>query len=559
MSSIIEGLSAGCIVEYLHNNQPVIAWLTEIQNQKARLLNVNKREVKLPIARILPWSGPVYPASSSRETVLSALAEHGGRREQICTDLDIMEIWSLAQGEIDRAPITWFADLVWGAWDEDRLAALGRAMLRAKTHFKFSPPDFEIFPEDVVEKRLEEMRRNEEKKRLVTEGNQFFRGLWSGRGRADGPGDEEISRRLKDILFSKIADPEADEDIPWQELTDGLPRDPHLPFLLARQWGIVSWHHNFHLDQAGYMCGNEWAEEFAGEIKEILASFPGKALQEEKTGFVSVDSESTADIDDAFAFFAQEDGFLLSLAFACPPYSWPFGSGLDQAVMNRASSIYLPEETCHMLPEELTALFSLEAGRSRPALVFDFRFSLEAELLDVRACFSWVRVEKNITYRAAEEMIVAEEDMRRAYELAEGLRSQRVDKGAVVIDQPEPETKLLASANEIEVRLCPTDAYPGAQVMVSEFMILANAAAASWAAERDIPLLYRTQDIALPEGSAGIWTDPVDVFQLVKCMGATVTDTVPRPHRGLRGSDKHGADLFLAQDRKAALDKTRAR
>jgi len=123
--------------------------------------------------------------------------------------------------------------------------------------------------------------------------------------------------------------------------------------------------------------------------------------------------------------------------------------------------------------------------------------------------------------------------MQAAYRLAEELRKRRVDRGAVVIDQPEPEARLVREQDRTRVELDPPEIYPRAQIMVSEFMILANSAVAEWASERDVPLVYRTQDIVLPEGSAGIWTDPVDVFQLVKNMGATVTDTEPRPHRGL--------------------------
>jgi len=532
LSSILKSPTPGCIVEYLQNNQPVIACVTEVQNQKARLVNINKREVKFPLARVLPWTGPVYPSSSSRETMLAALAEHNSQREQLRADLDIMDIWSLAQGEIDSARVSWFAEMIWEDWDEDHLAALGRAMLQARTHFKFNPPDFEVYPQDVVEKRLEEMRRNEERKRLVTEGNQFFRALWSKQGKAEEPQDEELRDRLKDLLLKKISDPEGAEDIPWQDLTAGLPRDSHLPFLLARLWGIVPWHYNFHLDQAGYFCGDEWSRDFASEIQGVSSSFP-EIEPEAQTEFISVDSLSTADIDDAFVFLPREDGFLLRLAFACPPYSWPFDSGLDQAVMHRASSLYLPEGTCHMLPEELTALFSLEAGKSRPALILDFRFSSDMRFLDMQPCFSWIRIKENITYAAAEERIDKEEDMGAAYRLAEELRKRRVDKGAVVIDQPEPETRLVHEQDRVRVELDPPEVYPRAQVMVSEFMILGNSAVAEWASERDVPLVYRTQDIVLPEGSAGIWTDPVDVFQLVKNMGATVTDTEPRPHRGL--------------------------
>ena len=529
-------MAAGCVVEYLQNNQPVIAWVEEIQNQKARLLNINKREMKLPAARLLPWVGPCVSPSASREEILSSLAAHNSTREQLRFELDIMDIWSMAQGEISRAEITWFADLIWTDWNHDHLAALGRAMLQARTHFKFSPPDFEVFSEEVVNERLEQMRLNEEKKRLITQGNQFFRALWSAQGNPAGsmPDDEDICARLKQILLKKIKDPEAQDDVSWSELSSGLPNDPQLPFMLARLWGIVPWHYNFLLDQSDYSCGDEWTRDFEKPIHSLLDSFSGFDPDIEDEDLLSVDSESTSDIDDAFSLVRTAAGFRLRIALACPSFLWPFGSKLDEAVMYRATSLYLPEGTCHMMPEELsTNVFSLRAGKKRPALLLDFVFSPQNELLDMHPCFSWVKVRENITYKEAEKRIDNDEDIKAAYVLAHALRQNRIQQGAVIIEQPDPELKLIDTDDGVRVELEPCIVHPRAQVMISEFMILANSMLASWGKEHDVPLIYRSQDIALPEGSAGEWTDPVDVFQLVRNMAKTVAETDPKPHRGL--------------------------
>ncbi len=534
MSTKPLNISPGWIVEYLQNNQPVIAWVLEIQNQKARLLNINKREIKLPLSRLLPWSGPSYTASSPRDSILSALAEHSNSREKLREELDVLEVWSLSQGEIDKAPVYWFSDLLWPQWEEDRLAALGRAMLQAKNHFKFVPPDFEVFTQEVVDRRLEEARLQQEKKRLISEGNQFFRSLWSGKGVDKEPADQELRDRLQKILLEKISDPESCPDVSWDELTAGLPRDQHLPFLLARLWGVVPWHYNFHLDQADYVCGETWTREFRDNIREIQDVFEAAEKEPVKQGFVSVDSASTWDIDDAFLLLPRKEGFLLRLAFACPPLAWPFESPLDEAVMHRASSLYLPEGNCHMLPPELgTDTFSLHCGEKRPALVFDLYISEQGELQEIIPCFSWVQVEENITYAEAEDRIEKETHLSRANHLARLLRQNRVKQGAIVIEQPDPEIRLFSAGKDTRVELVDSGQFPEAQVTVSEFMIMANAAIGRWAIEQDIPLMFRTQDIVLPDGGAGVWTDPVNVFQLVRSMGATVTEAVPRPHKCL--------------------------
>jgi exoribonuclease-2 len=69
-------------------------------------------------------------------------------------------------------------------------------------------------------------------------------------------------------------------------------------------------------------------------------------------------------------------------------------------------------------------------------------------------------------------------------------------------------------------------------------MILANAAAAEWALQRDVPLLHRTQDIRLPMESAGVWTDPVSIFRHMREMTGAKLDVDPRRHAGL-GLDRY--------------------
>ena len=173
-------LRPGQVVEYLQNNQPLVSWIQEVQSPRVRVLNINQREVKLPIARVMPWTGPVYSPDLSRQDVLQLLQEHHHRRNSIQEDLDVMDVWSMAQGEIVQASIFWFAGLIWDEPDADRTAALGRAMLQARTHFKFSPPDFEVFSRETAEKKMEEERLHRERERLVSIGKDFFRKLHSG-------------------------------------------------------------------------------------------------------------------------------------------------------------------------------------------------------------------------------------------------------------------------------------------------------------------------------------------------------------------------------------------
>lgn len=205
-------------------------------------------------------------------------------------------------------------------------------------------------------------------------------------------------------------------------------------------------------------------------------------------------------------------------------------------MFSRATSLYLPEGTSHMMPEVLgTDLFSLRAGDPRPALVTVFELNAGGAVLSVEPRPAWVRVAANLSYAEAEQAIAGGTDERLAlaHRLAERLILARVERGASVIQRPDPSVSLEGEGAETRVRVELKEAHPLSELLVSEFMILVNAGLARWAGERGIPLLHRTQDIALPADAAGIFTEPADIFGAVKLLTPPVLETTPRRHAAL--------------------------
>ncbi|MDY7001911.1 MAG: RNB domain-containing ribonuclease, partial [Thermodesulfobacteriota bacterium] len=363
----------GCVVEFLHGNRPHPAWVLEEQSGKFRLLTLGKREMKLPGARILPWFGPRYETGLSRQEILETLAKHQARREELTSRVDPLEIWDLAQGELASAQVGWFAGLLWDDPDPDRLAAVGRALLEQKTHFKFRPPEFEIHAAEKVEARLAELKAARKRDRITAQGQTFFQDLWKTRSKGETPAtplDEDVEEKLKILLFSMMAHTEdREEQALWSAVRRGLPDLPCLPLLLAQAWGLVPEHHNAFLDQEGYVWGDGWTEPFERAVRTQAEKFTSQDNGPEPVHYISIDSATTLDIDDAFSITPeQDDGYSLRLALACPALAWEFGSELDLAVRERASSLYLPEGTSHMLPEALgLEVYSLRQGETRPA------------------------------------------------------------------------------------------------------------------------------------------------------------------------------------------------
>lgn len=563
----------GCVVEYLEGNAVQIAFVMEEAGGRLRLFLPNRRETRLTAARILPWPGPLHPATCGKDEMARLLEGHRARREAAAAAAPVMEAWNLAQGELTAAPARWFAELFASAPDSDEVAAWGRALLACKSHFRFQPPDFQVFDAGTVERRLNEQKARDEREALVAGGAAFLRLLWDvackkrprpapPTGQDSQAGDTpwpapEVAERLKSLLRARMIDPEAqagrqEDEALWRLLAKGLPDVPHLPLQLLMAWGEVPPHHNFWLDRAGYAAGDDWWRPHAGEVAALAATGRGEtpacaALPVCELPFISIDSATTRDVDDAFHVEERADGgWNVTVALACPACGWPFGSALDKAVLHRATSIYLPEGDCHMLPEQLgTDAFSLRAGETRPA--FCVRVGVDSQGIP-GACELFaarVTLAANLAYPDAQAVLAGPVDaahnpaaahagqLRLGLALARSRQAARIRAGAVVMDRPDPVLGLRGEGEDITVSLEPAPDAPDAQMLVAELMILASAALADWGAANGVPLLHRTQDVAVPREYAGVWSEPQDLTRILRALIPSTLEVQARPHAAL--------------------------
>ncbi len=537
----------GCLVEFMQGNQAQVAWVLEESSGRLRVYTLTHREEKMAMARVLPWMGPRYDGARDRSAISEILADHQARREAAAKAIAPLELWELAQGEVREESAEWFAGLVGEKPDVDAVAGMGRALLGCKTHFKFHAPKFEVYAAETVERRLTEAAAAEEREKVVVAGQAFFKELWHGWATGDRKKgaalaaklDPEAADKLAAMLRRLMADADDQESaVLWAMLRKGLPDHPLQAYILATQWGIVPPHYNYHLDQADYAPGDDWHAPYAAEIEARRAGLAALSREPEPIPFVSIDSPTTRDIDDAFFAETRPDGTIrLVLALADPALDWDFGGPLDTAVAHRASSLYLPEGVSHMLPECLgTDLYSLRAGEVRPSLVMEWEFTPEGEIVGFAMRKSFVRVAENTTYAVVEAALDrgdAAPHLQLGWRVAAWLRAARLERGAVIIERPEPEISLSGYPDNVDIRMSVCPAYPKAQLLVSELMILGNAAAADYAVSHGAAMLFRTQDARLPPEIRGIHSDPPAIQRAVRELPPTLTEPDPRPHATL--------------------------
>lgn len=361
MSVCVQYPSAGCIVEYLEGNAIQIALVTEESGGKLRLLLPNRRETRLTTSRLLPWAGPALGSVPGKDESARVLEQHRARREELAAALPVLELWEMSQGEVPEASAQWFAELAGSGRGRRQRRRLRAGLLACKSHFRFQPPVFQIFSAEMVEKRLKEQQERAAREALVLGGNSFFRLLWDvackKRALPPQPGEDtrgisewpapEVAERLKQILFARMADPENQEyDELWRMLSKGLPDVPHLPVQLLMAWEQVP-----PITISGMTAratppattgGSLWPRPW-----RPCSGLPARwSCPPADLPFISIDSATTRDVDDAFHILPTDDGgFDLTLALACPAACWPFGEALDKAVFRRGTSIYLPRAT----------------------------------------------------------------------------------------------------------------------------------------------------------------------------------------------------------------------
>ena len=559
IQGLIQYPSVGCVVEFMLGNKPQTAFVLEEQKDALRLLTVTKREMRMARGRLLPWSGPHYGQVPDRQGIQHLLEEHQERRRVIAQSIDAMQLWEMAEGEMDKATAQWFAELAWAEPGIDEVAAVGHVLLGCKIHFRFTPPEFEIFSSQEVEARKSAQEAAELRERLISGGREFMQALWEKYNQRRKDALPEIApdtaARLENMLRTRLVDPEDHDTAPlWAELGKSLPELAHMPLFLLQAWGKLPAHYNYLLDRAEYDAGPAWGVAHAAELAAVRAAaqtcdLPGPEANADLKDrlFFTMDAASTQDIDDACHFRQRPDkGYSIRLAFACPALAWPFGSELDKAVMRRGSSSYLPEATMHMLPAPLsTETYSLKAGETRPVLLLAMELSAQGDMESAEFSLARVRIAANLAYEQCEDFLSGAasslpEDyapyadiLRQGLELAAMLKDWRLRNGAVIIERNDPEIVLHGEGADTKVEILPAPANALAQNIVGELMLLANSVAAIWAADRQVPLIHRTQDVAVPQEYYGIWTEPQDIARVVKVLPQAILSVAPRPHVGV--------------------------
>ena len=219
---------------------------------------------------------------------------------------------------------------------------------------------------------------------------------------------------------------------------------------------------------------------------------------------VTIDGEYARDFDDAVFVRKTRTGFILTVAIADVSHYVPDNSPVDQAGLERGTSVYFPNAVVPMLPEALSDhLCSLIPEEDRLAIAVDISFDREANVRRASFFNAVIRSHCRFTYKEVRCILVDKNKdliaksrkhirhLECMAELAEALSKRRCRRGSIDFDLPEPEIVLGIRGNLEEIVRRERSI---AHRIIEEFMIAANEAVAFFLAKKEIPAIYRVHE-----------------------------------------------------------------
>ena len=236
----------------------------------------------------------------------------------------------------------------------------------------------------------------------------------------------------------------------------------------------------------------------------------------------AIDDEGSTDPDDAISLESNNRVWVHITDVASIVLA---GSNGDLDASSRGSNLYLPTETVHMLPKEVTDIQSLGQPDGNNTLSFLIEFDDDFNIIKREIHLARVIVTR-LSYSEV-ELNRDDKVFSRLYTIADKLKQRRKESGAINISLPEVKIRVDES-NHIDIK--PINGIQSRNV-VSEFMLIAGESAAIFCNENKIPIPYATQ---LPSDASGAPEDNLaSMFVWRRKFKRGETKFSPQPHAGL--------------------------
>jgi len=527
-------MEPGRIVEYIEQQEILCAVVLEDQDQRVRLLNEKGREVNQKVNRLSHTSQTRINVSRDRTRLVGYLKETAARRQAIQEHIDIRELWEVLtplQEWVDLETLTGLCFPENSNGDHE--AAVARACFENRMYFKFNYDWFFPHSETVVDAQIAREKERKERQEMIEKGGEWLRRLIAGEAPYPPDALHTIVKALKSYyLFGKES---GHYSFAKALVAKAGVENPDVLFDVMVRLGVWTLNQNLELDRF------EISIDFSGPVSETAARLPPadgsdieKSSRKDLTGLelITIDGQGTLDYDDALSLETVEAGHRVGVHIADVGEYVPRGGVIDTEIINRGTSIYMPDLKIPMLPPRLAEdLCSLREGVIRPVVSIFFTVTPTGRIIDEEVTPAYISVKRQLSYNEADGMAGSDEALKRLHQLAVSFRDQRLEDGAVLISLPEVSLRVFENG-EISIRKLERSS--PSRLLVSEMMIMANWIMARFLQGREMPAVFRSQPD--PRGKLYKNPDEATLFQnwmQRRLLSRMLLCTSPEYHSGL--------------------------
>ncbi len=521
------------IINFFEHKRLVSGICLEEKGSRLRILCEDGKNVKLGINRVVHMASFCVDLKAPAEELLEGLRQRNRFQEELVKHVCAEKLWKVVDGRGQIYDAGALSGVVFGGKsDFDHEIAVISALMQDRVFFKLQGSGFLANTPEQVEKNKIRIEKEQQRLKLIEEGILWLISVRDGK---------EVPCRCRDKFIELLKNYAVfGTDAPDYGMTKEIFKkagisDQRKSFDILVMLGVLDEDENLLLER--YRVSHVWPESVSEQVNGLeetgVLQFAGDKMRKDLTGLkvFSIDDIFTRDIDDAISVEYQDDFVMLGIhvtdasSFILP------GSPLDKEAARRGASLYLPEGKIPMIPQAVSEnLLSLKEGEEKPAVSFLVKLSRSGEMLDYKAVLSVVKVAEKLTYEKVDKNIEQGSFFSRVYNTACGLREKRIASGAS--GDLIPELQVMVDHDK-KIHFKIRDKESPSQVLVSEFMILANYCAALLFKENCFPSLFRKQ----AKSAEGIQreTNPslFHLFSRRKFFSRVEVDVDPGPHSSL--------------------------
>jgi len=265
------------------------------------------------------------------------------------------------------------------------------------------------------------------------------------------------------------------------------------------------------LDMKMILIANGFSIDFPQAVYKELDKYTETISPEDATKRIdfrdvltfTIDPEDAKDFDDAISIRQIANGnYEVGVHIADVSHYVREGSQLDKEAEKRATSVYLPDRVCPMLPEKLSnVLCSLRPNEDK--LTFSTIFEIDAQLniVNYTIAKTIIHSRRRFTYEEAQQRIETgkgdyAQELQLLDKIAKHIRAKRMKKGAIAFEKTEVRFKLDETGKPLGIVL---KVRKDSNLLVEDFMLLANETVAKFGSKihkgkKAIPFVYRIHD-----------------------------------------------------------------